>query len=122
MKKILWLSRHRPLPAQIAELERLFGHVAVTIDPQPFSSAEEIVARFRAGGYDEMVVVAPLSVIARLTEMGIKPLWAEMKQISGPGLDPSREVEANGRWYRFERFRRIAKVQIVFDDLHELAE
>jgi hypothetical protein len=123
MMKILWLSRHKPLPAQIAELERLFGRVAVTIDPKPFSSAEEIMARFRAGGYDEMVVVAPLSVIARLTEMGIKPLWAEMKQISGPGPDPSREVEANGRWYRFERFRRIVNVQIVFDDLpYKLAE
>jgi hypothetical protein len=123
MKKILWLSRHRPLPAQIAELERIFGHVTVTMDPQPFSSAEEIMARFRAGGYDEMVVVAPLSVIARLIEMGIKPLWAEMKQIPSPSPDPSREVEANGRWYRFERFRRIAKVQIVFDDLpYKLAE
>jgi hypothetical protein len=117
MMKILWLSRHRPLPAQIAELERLFGHAEVTIDPKPFSSAEEIVARFRAGGYDEIVVVAPLSVIARLTEMGIRPLWAEMKQIPSPSPDPSREVEANGRWYRFERFRRIVNVQIVFDDL-----
>jgi hypothetical protein len=117
MKKILWLSRHKPLPAQIAELERIFGHITVITDPKPFSSAEEIVARFRTGGYDEMVVVAPLSVIARLTEMGIKPLWAEMRQIPSPGLDPSREVEANGRWYRFERFRRISRVQIVFEDV-----
>jgi hypothetical protein len=115
--KILWLSRHNPLPAQVAELERLFGNVEVAIDPKPFSSAEEIMARFRAGGYDEIVVVAPLSVIAKLTEMGMKPLWAEMKQISSHFPDPTREVEVNGRWYRFERFRRIAKVQIVFDDL-----
>jgi hypothetical protein len=117
--KILWLSRHKPLPAQIAELERLFGNVMVTIDPKPFSSAEEIVARFRAGGYDEMVVVAPLSVIAHLTEMGIQPLWAEMKQIPAPSHDYTREVEANGRWYRFERFRRIKEVQIIFSDVQE---
>jgi hypothetical protein len=116
MKKILWLSRHKPLPAQIAELERIFGHVTVTMDPKPFSSAEEIMARFRAEGYDEMVVVAPLSVIVRLTEMGIRPLWAEMKQIPSPSPDLSREVEVNGRWYRFERFRRIEKVQIIFSE------
>jgi hypothetical protein len=117
--KILWLSRHNPLPAQIAELERLFGNVEVAIDPRPFSSAEEILARFQDGGYDEMVVVAPLSVIAKLTEMGIKPLYAEMEHIPSPSHDPAREVKSNGRWYRFKKFKRIEKVQIVFADLNE---
>jgi hypothetical protein len=120
--RILWLSRHKPLPAQRAELERIFKHVTVEIDPQTFASAEEIAERLSTGGYDEIVVVAPLSVIAKLTEFGIKPLWAEMKQISSPSLDPYREVRTNGRWYRFERFRRIEKVEIVFSDLSAISK
>jgi len=113
MKKILWVSRHDILPSQRAELNRLFGEVEVRKDPRPFSSAEEIKERFQKGGYDEIVVVAPLSVIARLTELEIRPLWAEMEQ-----CDPSEaEVEAAGRWYRFRGFKRIKGIRIEFEEV-----
>lgn len=113
MKRILWLSRHKPLPSQIRELKRLFGEVEVVQDPNPFSSAEEIKKRFEEGGYDDLVVVAPLSVIQRLTQLGIKPLWAEMRQVPVE----EAEVVATGRGYRFERFRRIRAVKIEFEEL-----
>ena len=113
MKRILWLSRHKPLPRQIRELRRLFGEVEVVQDPRPFSSAEEIVQRFRGGGFDEMVAVAPLSVIQRLCELGIKPLWAEM-EVCEP---EEAEVFASGRHYRFKRFRRIAGVEVRFEEV-----
>jgi len=116
MKRIIWISRHEPLPAQLRELERIFGAgVKVDQDPRPFSSAEDIASRAR--GYDEVLVVAPLSVIARLIELGIKPLWAEMERIDAPTGDPDAEVEASGRWYRFRRFRRITRITIEYEDM-----
>jgi len=113
-KKIYWMSRHAPLASQIQELERLFGEVEILQDPKPFDSADEVVRRFHESGADEIVIVAPLSVIAQLTQRGIKPLWAEMELVN----DPSQaEVEAAGRYYRFRRFRRIIGVEIRFEDL-----
>lgn len=115
--KVYWVSRHRPLPAQIDELKRLFGQgTVIEIDPKPFSSAEEIVQRFRESGAQEMVVVAPLSVIAKLTELGIQPLWAQMNLV--PAMtDPNREVVTNGRVYRFEEFQRIIRVEVVMQKI-----
>jgi len=118
--KIYWVSRHDPLPAQRRELERLFGPgVEVQQDPRPFSNAEDIAARVKAAGADEVVVVAPLSVIQRLTELGIRPLWAEMEAIPAKGdLDPEWETDApGGRRYRFRRFRRIVGVKVEFEEV-----
>jgi len=108
--RILWLSRHKPLPSQIRELERLFGEVEVVQDPNPFSSADEIKQRFVSGGYDDIVVVAPLSVIQRLTELGVKPLWAEMEVCS----PEEAEVWASGRPYKFKCFKRIMAINIIY--------
>jgi len=113
MKRIYWMSRHEPLPAQLRELERLFGQVEVVQDPKPFSSADDIVERFRLSGADDMLIVAPLSVIAAIVQRGVRPLWAEMKQVFDPA---EADTEANGRLYRFVRFRRIKDVRIEFDE------
>lgn len=110
MKEILWLSRHRYLPSQVAELNRIFGGVYLFQDPNPFSSAEDIKRRVVQGGYDEIVVVAPLSVIAKLTELGIKPLWAEMETVK----PEEAEVEVGGRYLRFTGFKRIEGIEIKF--------
>ncbi|MEM4234967.1 MAG: hypothetical protein QXU75_07445 [Candidatus Methanomethylicaceae archaeon] len=117
MKKVYWVSRHKPLPAQVKELCRLFGQdTVIEVDPNPFSSAEEIVQRFRESNAQEMVVVAPLSVIAKLTELGIQPLWAQMNLV--PAMtDPNREVVTNGRVYRFEEFQRIIRVEVVMQKI-----
>jgi hypothetical protein len=115
VKKVYWLSRHAPLPSQIAELRRLFGEdVVVEQDPRPFDSVDDILNRFRSSGSDELLVVAPLSVIAQLVQRGVKPLWAEMEQVGDPAL---AETEAAGRYYRFIRFRRIAGIEIKFEDV-----
>jgi hypothetical protein len=113
MKKILWMSRHPWLKSQEEELKRIFGEVKIKQIPTPFMSAEKVVEIYKKGGYDEMVIVAPLSVIAKITEMGIKPLWAEMEIVS----KKEAEVEAAGRYYRFVKFRRIKKVKMEFEDL-----
>lgn len=113
MKRFLWVSQHPYLPSQLAELKRLYGEVEIVMDPRPFSSAEDIVARYRSGNYDEMVAVAPLSVLGKLVELGIKPLWADMQLVP----QSQAEVSAKGRGYRFVRFRRITALNLVFEDL-----
>lgn len=45
MKRILWLSRHLPLPVQEAELECLLGEVKLCDDVNPFVNAEEVKQR-----------------------------------------------------------------------------
>ena len=109
--KVVWFSRHPALSSQIAELKRLFGEdVQIIPDPNPFASAEDILSRFRAKGGDEMVVVAPLSVLGRLCDLGIKPLWADMEQVP----PEQAEVIAAGRGYRFIRFRRVKRLVLEF--------
>lgn len=112
--RILWLSQHRPLPVQEQWLRRRFGDVTLHQDVNPFNSAEQIKQRFEAGKYDDLVVVAPLSVIAKLVELGIKPLWAQMQQIpSQQGAD----LAFRGRYFRFETFRRIKALQLEFEEV-----
>jgi hypothetical protein len=113
MKRFFWVSQHPYLPSQLAELRRLFGEVEIVQDPRPFSSAEDIVARYRKGNYDEMIVVAPLSVLGKIVELGIRPLWADMQLVSLA----QAEVSAKGRGYRFVRFRRVIKLTLEFEDL-----
>jgi len=111
MKKILWLSRHKPLPSQRKELKNLFGKIILLRDINSFTNAKDIVRRYQAGGYDDLVVVAPLSVIARLCELDLHPLWAEMEQVQNDG---SAEVTVKGRFYRFVEFKRIKAVRLEF--------
>ena len=113
--KILWMSRHRPLSSQVVELKHHFGEgVVVEQDPRPFDNAEVVARRFKEGGFDDMVVVAPLSVIDHLCRMGLKPLWAEMIEET----DPRKiEVRARNTGYRFSRFRRVKSVRLEFEEL-----
>lgn len=114
MKRILWVSRHPPLPSQVVALTRHFKEVEVVQDNQPFSGAEDILGRYRQGGYDEMVVVAPLSVLGQLVNLGIKPLWAEMERL--PEGQPG-EVKVGDRQFRFVRFRRVIALRLEFEEL-----
>jgi hypothetical protein len=108
------MSRHPCLPSQLKGLRGLFGQeVEVVKDGRPFDSAEEIAARYREGGYDDIVVVAPLSVIKQLLDLSIKPLWADMEEVPSP----EAEVVARGRGFRFARFRRIVGLSLEFEDV-----
>lgn len=115
MKTIVWMSRHKPTSTQLVELARLFGKHKLVRDRRSFSGADEIVARFKEYGGDEMVLVAPLSVAKEIVRRGIKPLWAKMQQI--PCEDPYVEIRTKGRCYRFIRFERLAAIDIKLDPL-----
>jgi len=120
-KRILWLSQHRPLAVQIKRLEGRFGgDVVVEVDSDTFTNAEELVGRFRRDGYDDWVVVAPLSVIGRMCELagelGLpKPLMANMEQ-----LQSAKKAEADlvyrGRIYKFVGFRRVKRLILEYGE------
>jgi len=114
MKTIVWFSRHDILPSQVEELKRLFGKdMKIVQDSARVSNADEMIRRFHEHGGDEMLVVAPLSVIDQLCRRGYHPLWAEMEQV------PIEEAEtvANGRGFRFVRFRRVKRLALEFEEV-----
>lgn len=87
MSKVLWMSRHSPHANQIAELRKMFGDdLVIDQESRPFDDARQIANRFRSGGYIDIVIVAPLSVISVLCREGIRPLWAESVEESRHGL------------------------------------
>lgn len=104
-KKVLWVSRHTPGDKQFAELRRLFGSdVWVQQDSRPISyndGAGDVLGRMRAGGYDEVVLVAPISILDELCRQGVNPLW--------PRMDESRR--------NFLGFDRILGVRKEFEEM-----
>lgn len=120
MKRILWVSQHQMHPVQLGALRRLFGQdVQVTADPRPFSSAEDIIQRYRQGGYDDLIVVAPLSVLARMVDLGVRPLWSEAELVN----DPSKsDWSVKNRYYRFVCFQRVERLVLEFEPLGPAAE
>lgn len=115
MKKVLWMSRHTPHPRQLEVLREMYGQdTEVEQEARPFDDARQIARRFREGGYDDMVIVAPLSVIAVLCQEGIRPLWSEAAEENDPARVEFRG--ARGQGFRFVRFRRIKQVRLEFED------
>jgi hypothetical protein len=115
-KTIVWMSRHAPLPSQLKELERLFPKYHLLLEKRPFSSAMQIIRRFRAVGGDEMVVVAPWSVIRELIKLGMKPIYAEMVQVHA--ADDAETTIITGRsqrkrYYKFLRFAYCTDVSLT---------
>ena len=109
------MSRHKPHHRQIEALREIFGeNTIVEQESRPFDDARRIASRFREGDYDDMVIVAPLSVIQVLCNEDIKMLWSEAVEENDPTKIEFRG--ARGQGYRFVRFRRIKRVALEFED------
>lgn len=115
MHKVLWLSRHKILPKQRETLEKLFGPCEVVVDDNLFTDANDIINRINKINPDDVLVVAPLSVLHILVQKGIKPLWAEMRVVNDE-FDPYSDVIEKGRHYRFIRFRRLVGIEVLYED------
>lgn len=118
-KTIVWMSRHAPLNSQKIALEKLFPKHVLIMEKRPFSSAEQIVKRYQDVGGDEMVVVAPWSVMRQLIRLGIKPIYAEMVPTSAADAE---SVIVNGRskkrrYYRFVGFHYCTDVSLKLEPI-----
>ena len=112
-KIIVWFSRHLPTHSQLSELNLLYPNHLLRIDTRAFDGADDVVERFHALSGDEMVVVAPLTVIRELVKRGIRPLRAVMEQCA----EVDAEVSVNGRHYRFLHFNRITDITVEEEEL-----
>ena len=146
----LWLSRHPPLQAQSRELERLFSGHRFLWDPELFVDVHDIAERIAAarkvyGEPVEVVMVAPLTLIQKVIERGIRPLWAVMREVVSDhpaalewfdragDLQPAIIVPESASYYRahtdscvlaprgrvleFVKFRRLVGIHMEFEEL-----
>ncbi|SRR6266576_334207 len=117
---IMWMSQHTPTLRQKEELERLFpGHILL-VDPRPFDGVDDILARYKLAQADEMVVVAPLTVMRALVRQGLHPIYAEMRSCSPKS--PLAEVYVGQRAYHFVAFHRVDAVTLKLTKLEPKKE
>ena len=117
---ISWISRHPPTDSQRAELIRLFGPHQLRTDTDSFAGAVDIAKRIREVGAQEVVCVAPLSVLKHLLEYGIRPLVAEMEQCPKAEAEVPTPSYRRGRFYKFKRFRRLTGIVMTYEDVNPL--
>ena len=119
-KKILWVSQHAMNGVQMGALRRMFGvDVEVVEDDRPYDNAQTIVRRFRDGGYDDIIVVAPYSVLDRMCQLGLRPLWSDADQVFDSKLADWR---VRDRMYRFIGFKRVVKMILELEDFGAAAK
>ncbi|MCS7243107.1 hypothetical protein [Candidatus Caldatribacterium sp.] len=115
--RILWLSRHEPLPVQVEALKKAFGEdIEIVHDPERIQDADDVVSRKEQVGAEEVVIVAPLHIVASLLQRGIKPLRADMEAVDNPAI---ADTEASGRLYRFVGFSRLVNVVVETEKIVE---
>jgi len=133
--KILWVSRHPPLPVQFQFLREKLGEIEIIQIVGHIPSAEYVVEEAKKRGAKYILPVLPLSFVARLVELAkqhdLTILWSEMKTIySGNKEEAERLVAeapdrrtavdyANGitRVYEFATIRKITAVRIETEEL-----
>jgi len=134
--KVLWVSRHKPLKVQLEELKRIFGDYSLKQYSGIVPNAGWLMNYVKTHGYDVVIPVLPLTVVARFTELAenVLVLWAEMtvsKQMYRKpeaffDYDPDREtvvasVDEKGRmlWkvMRFKKFYRLLGVKLELEPI-----
>lgn len=119
MKKILWLSKHRPLDSQQEELKALYGQdCQIIIDQEPFRSVEDIIDRIERIKADDIVLMAPLTMCRKLLELGIQPLYAEMRRtlLSRAEVVKTRR-DGSTPGYEFVKFLRLTNIEVNYEDV-----
>ena len=133
---VLWVSRHPPLRAQVDELERRLGPVAVIQVSGVIPSAEYVVQKAEELRAKYVVPVLPLSFVARLSELAkaraFTVLLAKMREVAVvKGEEEARlvvaerpdrrtaAVHADGtvKVFEFERFEKLVEVRLVTEPL-----
>ncbi|MEM2474727.1 MAG: hypothetical protein QW407_02280 [Thermofilaceae archaeon] len=128
---VLWVSRHKPLPAQLRALEEKLGEIDV-VQIEHVPHADYVIDLARRLGAKVIVPVLPLSFIARLVEeagkRGYVVLFAKMNAIlTTRDFEEAKKLVleapekrtittyADGtlRVFEFERFERVVKVEVV---------
>ena len=134
MKKVLWISRHKPLVAQLRALREKLGESELVQHDKPLSTAEDAIKLARQYKADVVIAVLPLSFMAYLADAaareGFTLLRADMENIHlcsqdpCPEFDPDTDVIMQSRdlndpektirrHFRFRGFQKLVKVELV---------
>ena len=79
--RILWVSRHPPLIAQIEWLRKKCGNVDIIRYDKRVGTAEEVINYAEKIDADIIIPVLPLTIVARLVELAkgkMEVWWANM--------------------------------------------
>ena len=116
-KRILWFSRHPPMAFQIPILKGIFGEDMVLeheSENEAYMNAVKIIDRIKVGKFDEIIMVAPLSVIDHVIRLGRCPIKADVVEVK----DASEATFSfNSRHYKFIKFVRVMRLELVTEDL-----
>lgn len=85
-----------------------------TSESEAYMSAEKIVQHIKANGYDEIIMVAPLSVMAKVLEHGLFPIRADVVEVKDA---KEATFGYNGRHYKFLEFVRVIRLELVTESL-----
>jgi len=134
--KVLWLSRHKPLPAQMQYLRNKLGDFELIFYWKPLSTAQDAVNLAKEYGADYIVPVLPLSFIMHLVQESKKHrftvLRADMENVHNcdsencPEYNPetdtimeSRDLNTGQlirRHFRFRGFKVLKDIKIIEED------
>ena len=93
MKSILVIGRHPLDNNQVKELEEVFGdEISVTMDSRFVKKVDGIIDQYREGGFDGMVTMLPLNMVAQLTSRGMRPIRSNRPNALHSGFDVVTDV------------------------------
>lgn len=93
MKSILVVGRHNLDNVQVSELEDVFDdEITISMDSRFVKNVDSIVDTFNKGGFDAIVTMLPLNMIAQLTSRGIRPIRSNRPNALHSGFDVVTDV------------------------------
>ncbi len=114
---ILFISRHHPTASQLSELTRLFGNHELRADTSPFTDAADIKRRIVEQGAAEVVCIAPLSVLQKLLEFGVRPLTARMEKCQPDQAEVVTPGRRGTRYLKFKKFQRLTSIEMTYSEV-----
>lgn len=96
MKNILVIGRHPLDRVQMSELEEVFGDdINVTMDSKFVRGVDSIVDAYKRGGYDALITMLPLNMVAQLASRGLSPIRSNRPNAIHSGFDVVTDVIVN---------------------------
>jgi len=137
VRKILWISRHKPLPAQIEYLKKKLGDFELIQYPSPLATAQHAVDLVKKVKADYVIPVLPMTFIIHLVQEAKKHkftvLRAEMETLHNcreypcPEYNPDTDTimqskdlttgEVIYRHFRFKCFKILKDIVFVEEEL-----
>ena len=129
--KILWLSKHEPLPKQLDMLKQKIGDYLLIKQSGWYNDVSDLFVFVNRLGVEYIIPVLPLSMIARLVNLAnkhnITVLWSQMIEVNKGYGTPPTDIDRycqtiltmrNGMWkvVEFDKFFVIKGVNLVLED------